>query len=761
MSQSSCLRRLSKSVVRPALAIFLITCLGAIFCPQTQAQDDDIQIYAVLELKTGTRDGLLTVNATVPEGYHTYSLTQPPGGVTVSTLKLNGTGLKLIGDFVAQQEPEEHEDPNMGLVEEYRGMIAWVAPVRVSPDADIDNLAVKVDMYAQICTDATQQCKPPTNYSGEIDYLGESDDVELPKTAVEDKPATSPKKLDLSQFQPTDTHVLLAGSVFTDDGSKNFKPGDMVTLEITAVPLENFHFYPYGTKPNDDYTATMVSIKRPKGWMITGPEVSIEPTTPHDLPIHEKLTTWSFKIKIPKTAAADQAVAVTGGVQIQTCNEEGCDPPSDNRFTFTIPMGTDSAAALKFETAPYKSVEKAVLAGDFAEPLHKAGTQVADDNTTADKPHSQLIEADTPEEIEAMARVYDVNAPIKYINFSEMDKYPIGSGGSSSGSGEETSLPIALLFAFIGGAILNLMPCVFPVLGIKVMGFVKQGGEKPAKIRMHGLAFAAGLVFSMWILAGGLLLLKNVGGYEIIWGEQMANPIFVAGIIVLLFLLGLNMAGVFEIGTSMTSVGGKLSNKEGYSGSFFSGILTTLIATPCSGPFLGTAMTYAFGQPAPIAMLMFTVFGLGIASPYVLLTFFPPLIKRLPKPGAWMEVFKITMAFALFATVAWFMQTFGSQTGVDGVSYMLMGLVLISLAAYYFGVWGEPHIAIGKRFAFGYAMPLLIAAAGVWAIHGGTQKQAIAKSHSGPIPWVNWHPGKVAQQLNQGKIVWADYTADW
>ena len=762
MFQSSCLRWFSNSVTQPALTFFLIVCCGTLISSQAHAQDQRIEIYGDLELKTGTRDGLLTVFATVPEGQHTYSLTQPEGGPTRSTLKLKGTGLKLLGDFVPQQEPDKHEVEFVGSVEEYRGLILWTAPVRVASDVDPAKLKVTVEMYAQICSDATGSCQAPDTFSGTIDYSGENADLELPKTADDEKVEAkkNPKKLDLSNYQPDDTHVLLTGSVFTDDGSQNFKPGDVVTLEITAVPLEAFHFYAYATKPQKGYTATMISIKRPAEWKITGPEVSEEPTTFHDLPVHEGLTTWTFKIKIPKKAAPDQAVAITGGVLIQTCTET-CDRPKDSRFTVTIPMGTDSAVALKFDEAASGSVAKAVNAGDFAEPLHKAGTQSADGNGKAKVPQSEAVEADTPEEIEAMARLYDVNTPIKYIKFSEMDKYPIGSGGSSNGSGDETSLPFALLFAFVGGAILNLMPCVFPVLGIKVMGFVKQGGEKPAKIRMHGFAFAAGLVFSMWILAGGLLLLKNVGGYEIIWGEQMASPTFVAGIIVMLFLLALNMAGVFEIGTSMTSVGGKLSNKEGYSGSFFSGILTTLIATPCSGPFLGTAMTYAFGQPAPIAMLMFTVFGLGIASPYVLLTFFPPLIKRLPKPGAWMEIFKVTMAFALFATVAWFMQTFGSQTGVDGVSYMLMGLVVIGLAAYFFGVWGEPHIASGKRFAFGYAIPLLIAGAGIWAIHSGTQQQAIAKAHTGPIPWVNWHPGKVAQQLNQGKIVWADYTADW
>ena len=762
MFQFSCLRRFDKFVAKPALALFLLACCGALFCSSAQAQEQSIQIYGELELKTGTRDGLLTVTAEVPKGFHTYSLTQPEGGPTRSTLKINGTGIQLIGDFVPQQEPEKHDKEYIGPVEEYRGPIFWTAAVRVAADVDPAKLKDSVDIYAQICDDVTEQCQPPATFSGPIDYLGENADLELPETAVDKKAAVTkvPKKLKLDHFQPTNTHATLFGSVFTADGSENFKPGDTVTLEITAVPLEAFHFYAYGTKPQKGYTPTMISIKRPEGWQIVGPETSVEPTSLHDLPIHKTSTTWTFKIKIPKTAAGDQAIPITGGVQIQTCNDIGCDPPKDSRFTVTIPMGTDSAAALKFEEAPGGSVEKAIGAGDFAEPMHVAGTLAAAGDTQENESQIHAGEADTPEDIAAMARLYDVNAPIKYINFSEMDKYPIGSGGTSSGT-DETSLPIALLFAFVGGAILNLMPCVFPVLGIKVMGFVKQGGEKPAKIRLHGLAFAAGLVFSMWILAGSLLLMKNAWGFEIIWGEQMASPYFVGGIIVLLFLLGLNMAGVFEIGTSMSSVGGKLSNKEGYSGSFFSGILTTLIATPCSGPFLGTAMTYAFGQPTPIAMLMFTVFGLGIASPYVLLTFFPPLIKRLPKPGAWMEIFKVTMAFALFATVAWFMQTFGSQTGVDGVSYMLMGLVVIALAAYFFGIWGEPHIASGKRFAFGYAMPLLIAGAGFWAVYNGTQQEAMAKEHSGPIPWVNWNPGKVVQQLNQKKIVWADYTADW
>ena len=219
-----------------------------------------------------------------------------------------------------------------------------------------------------------------------------------------------------------------------------------------------------------------------------------------------------------------------------------------------------------------------------------------------------VVREDTPEEIAEMAALYNSDEKINYVLLKETAK---------------TTLWTALVGAFIGGILLNLMPCVFPVLGIKVLGFVEQAGSDPGKVRRHGLAFTAGLVASMWVLAGTILTLKFALGQEVNWGQQMGNPYFVGAIIILLFVLGLNLAGVFEIGTSLSGAGGDLQRKKGYSGSFFSGILTTLIATPCSGPFLGAAMSFTLAQPAVTAMFLFTIFALGIASPYLFLSFFP------------------------------------------------------------------------------------------------------------------------------------------
>ena len=765
--------------------LFTVMLFGSPVFAQTLSVESEFQV------KTDTRYGVLTLQFTVPEGWHCFSTTQLPNGPVKSKISVVGKGVKVSGDFVPLDPPVPHEVEGFDVIcEQHQGIVIWEAPIELDAGVDPAKVKIAVKYKGQICTDEPGACqlvneKTTASFVGFVDDLAMPDDVPIidsvpkleaktesarPDHAAIKKEAT-PKKLELDLYQPKKTHVILTGSIWTDDGAQNFKPGEVVTLEITAVPTEGYHFYAYETTKSRDYIPTLISFKRPAGWEITGPETSVDPIDHDGVFEHDEATTWSFKVKIPADALAGQAVAITGGVQVHTC-QLTCDEPSDSQFTVTVPMGTDSAAALKFTEAKMGSVAAAVKAGNFADRENQSTNSLVEKQSvnksktvaSVSKEGRRDVRPDTLEEIAAMARLYDPGEKIRYLDATDMEANPVGSGGISDV--KQTSLGIAMLFAFLGGAILNLMPCVFPVLGIKVMGFVKQGGESTSKVRMHGLVFALGLVVSMWILAGGLLILKNVFDQNIIWGEQMASPYFVGGIIVLLFLLGLNMAGVFEVGTSLTSVGGSISNRGGYGGSFFSGVLTTLIATPCSGPFLGTAMTYALAQSAIISMLMFTVFGLGIALPYVLLSFFPPLIKRLPKPGPWMETFKVLMAFALFATVAWFMQTFGAQTGVDGVSYMLMGLVIVGLAAYFYGSYGEGHIAAGKRWTFGYVVPSLIAVGGFWAVFTGASQLVIADDivsevSDGPIPWVTWNPGKVKDSLNNGQIVWVDYTADW
>lgn len=362
----------------------------------------------------------------------------------------------------------------------------------------------------------------------------------------------------------------------------------------------------------------------------------------------------------------------------------------------------------------------------------------------------QAAPADTPEVLAEMAKLYKGDEKINYRTLDSAGK-------------TKTTFWTALIGAFIGGMILNLMPCVFPVLGIKVMGFVEQAGSDKAKVRLHGLAFTAGLVVSMWVLAGALLFLKLSLGQDVNWGQQMGNPYFVASIVVLLFVLGLNLYGVFEMGLFMTSAGSGLQEKKGLKGSFFSGILTTLIATPCSGPFLGAAMGYTMAQPALIALFLFTVFALGIASPYLFLSFFPKLIEKLPRPGAWMETFKKTLSFAMFGTAAFFLQTFGAQAGVKGMSWLLMAMVVIGLALYFYGQYSLPHQPTSKRRVFGYAVPALIAGIGIWmaAVAIKTEAPETISAHTGGLHWEKWQPGKVEYRQSKKRIVWVDYTADW
>ncbi|MDB4653152.1 protein-disulfide reductase DsbD family protein [Akkermansiaceae bacterium] len=353
-----------------------------------------------------------------------------------------------------------------------------------------------------------------------------------------------------------------------------------------------------------------------------------------------------------------------------------------------------------------------------------------------DGPGEKVIKA-SKEDREAGLALYDADARPDVVLL----------GGAKE---KEVTFISSLGLVFLGGLILNLMPCVFPVLGLKIMGFVSQAGEDEDKIKVHGLVFGLGLLITMWILAAFIISL------ELDWGQQLANPIFLGTMIIVFFLMGLNLYGVFEIGTSMTSVGGELQTKKGYSGSFFSGALTTLVATPCSGPFLGAVMAFALSQDnKAIQFAVFTVFGLGIASPYILLSFFPALIKKLPRPGAWMETFKQVMAFFVFATAVFFMKGYLKLVGDDHFNVFLFALCLIGLGVYVYGRYGNQAVAKTKRLVTGFGL------AGLMTMGGLTWAYSTAKPPEPGLAWNEWYPGIMEQSRSKKRIIWVDYTADW
>ncbi len=331
---------------------------------------------------------------------------------------------------------------------------------------------------------------------------------------------------------------------------------------------------------------------------------------------------------------------------------------------------------------------------------------------------------------------------------------------SSSDAGE---LLLMLLFAFAGGAILNLMPCVLPVLSLKILGFVKQAGEEKKKIFRHGAAFTIGVVASFWILAG-LLLALRAGGQSLGWGFQLQSIGFVTILSVFLFLFGLSMFGVFEMGVSLTTVGQNVQGKSSYWGSLISGVLATVVATPCTAPFMGSALGFALSQPAYWSILIFTFLGLGMATPYLILTSSPALLRFVPKPGAWMETLKQFMGFLLMATVLWLLWVLSQQAGAQGVMLLLVSLLIVGLGAWIYGRWGTLYKSKStRRIAQALALLTLIGglAFSLQNISPRAPLTGSTEANAGGIDWRPFSPELVATLRKEDKPVFIDFTAAW
>ena len=331
---------------------------------------------------------------------------------------------------------------------------------------------------------------------------------------------------------------------------------------------------------------------------------------------------------------------------------------------------------------------------------------------------------------------------------------------------ETRSLALMLLFAFLGGIILNLMPCVFPVLGIKVLGFVQQAGNDKSKIKYHGLSFAGGIIISLWALVSILFYIKS-NGQSAGWGFQLQNPWFVWSLIVIMYVFSLNLFGLFEIGTSLTGAGNKVQNKNGYLGSFLSGLLTVLVATPCTGPFMGPALALAISGPILQGYLLFTILAIGLAFPYVVLAYFPKLIEALPRPGKWMETFKQLMAFPLLLTVVWLLNILGKSTGLSTVIWVLVGLVILAIGLWIYGKYSSQLSTSLKNRTFSYSALLICFLVFLKLSHLHIESNDLPKANTQlpkEIHGIKYQPFDPIVALNHvknGRNVFIDYTAVW
>ena len=356
------------------------------------------------------------------------------------------------------------------------------------------------------------------------------------------------------------------------------------------------------------------------------------------------------------------------------------------------------------------------------------------------------------------------------------DPAPAAAGLSFLSDRPNVEYPLwqMLLYAFIGGLILNVMPCVLPVISLKIMSFVRQSGEDPRRIFSLGLMFGAGVLGSFLVLSLAAIAFKAVVGETAGWGFQLQSPRVVIVLSAVLLALSLSLFGVFSIdlpGAATNKLAGA-GGREGYGGAFFNGILATILSTPCSAPFLGTAIGFAMFQPAPVIVLFFLVVGLGLATPYVLLSANPRWLRFLPKPGGWMETFKQVMAFPMLAVLAWLIWVLGGQAGNDSVAMALAFLIAVGFACWLIGRY-EYRNTRARRIAVVSALALVIAGyfffpeRHLQAMASLAAAEPAGKAAQAPEEWANgieWEPFSVAavERLTaDNRTVFLDFTADW
>jgi thiol:disulfide interchange protein DsbD len=515
--------------------------------------------------------------------------------------------------------------------------------------------------------------------------------------------------------------------------------GDGNTLLLRFTPARGYYLYRDKTRLALDAAATRAGLRLGAPRWPQG--------TAHEDEYFGRTTVYFNQIDVPVPVIRTRADAVDLRLTatFQGCQNDGiCYPPMTRTVAVSLPRGTVTPAAA---TTSGMTGTGATLPADANLPVVGAAVPAVGDGTAGamvgpGEPATGGTAACAPGTAPGAALAADGDA-----------------APGATPRGADLSLWSALVLALLGGLILNLMPCVLPVLSLKALSLAGNG-QDPTRARRHALWYTAGVMLSFAALGAIALALRHAG-LALGWGFQLQQPLVIAVLALVMFGLGLSMSGVWHVGGRWTGAGHALTTQAGPMGDFFTGVLAVVVATPCTAPFMGAALAWAFTAPTGTAIAVFLALGLGLALPFLLIGFIPALAHRLPRPGEWMETFKQALAFPMYLTAAWLAWVLARQRGADAVGWWLLAAVLLALAAW---AWTRSR-RTGHRWATATAIVAILALA--WplhTIHGLPRPTALTAAPATPadgITAVPYGEQRLADLRAANRVVFVNVTADW
>lgn len=665
---------------------------------------DSPKVFAGAAVREGNPPRL-EITSEIEPGWYIYSITQQPGGPKPTKIELAASQqYELAGKFVANPAAKVDQEPEIwpGLpIEKHSGKVTWTAPLKLAPGVAAEDVVVQGKVVAQACD--PESC---------VDQTAEFTS-KYNASAAPQQPAVEPNRA-AAEGVPK---FIEQGVTLTGRATKvSLQPGETFELRVTVTPDAGWHAYAL-EEPD-----TPKGVSMPGQFAVTD-EGGLRVAAPRaDQPFKEKLlewpagaidryyqgpVTWTIPMTVPPDAAPGMHL-LQGVVGYQVCadDESRCKNPTGAEFAVDVYVGPAPAEAngeIVFAKASYGDVRK------IATNIRNAGFAANDENLAAN------------------------------------------DSGEASGDDErksELTALVALPLAFLGGFILNFMPCVLPVIGLKVMSFVNQAGQDRRRVFALNMWYVSGLV-SVFLALACLAAFLNYG-----WAEQFQSPKFAIALAAIVFVFALSMLGVWEIPIPGFVGSGKaadMANQEGPSGAFFKGVLTTVLATPCVGPFVVPVVAWAAQQSQAMTFLVFFVMGVGMASPYIVIGMFPGAVKLLPKPGAWMDTFKHVMGFVLLFTVVFIFYFLDDQWRVPTLS------LLFALWAACWWVGRVPLTAsLGPKLRAWIGGLSFAAVVGVASFAG----YAFLKGYDKEI-WQPFSTQKFAELQGTQTPMLIDFTADW